>query len=198
MQRDRRGRPHHATARAVHGSHAREGARGLGHRTPVHVRVDHQHDHERARVRVEEGQRARTVVDGVREDAAARALLRASRRLRVHRRDGRGARRSRAGRGRVREVVAQLLLRQRVGGSPRARLRRAPRHDRHERGQRGAHRRGCRRQRDPRARLANRRDDPPGRREVPGAGRPAARRAHGREVHRPARARRRRPPGARR
>ena len=67
-----------------------------GDRSTVHVRVDHQHDHERARLRVEEGQRARPVVDGVREDAAARALLRPPRRLRLHRDDGRGARRGRA------------------------------------------------------------------------------------------------------
>ena len=67
-----------------------------GDRPAVDVRVDHQHDHERARLRVEEGQRARPVVDRVREDAAARALLRAPRRLRLHRHDGGGARRGRA------------------------------------------------------------------------------------------------------
>ena len=57
------------------------------------------------RLRVEEGQRARPVVDGVREGAAARAPLRAPHRLRVHRHDGGGARRDRPRRGRSREVA---------------------------------------------------------------------------------------------
>ena len=69
----------------------------------------------RARLRVEEGHRARPHVDGVREGAAARALLRAPHRLRVHRDDGGGARRHRARRGRSREVAPLLLLRQRPG-----------------------------------------------------------------------------------
>ena len=69
----------------------------------------------RARLRVQEGDRARPHVDRVRQGAAARALLRAPHRLRVHRDDGGGARRDRTRRGRSREVAPLLLLRQRPG-----------------------------------------------------------------------------------
>ena len=77
------------------------------------------------RLRVEEGHRARPDVDRVREGAAARAPLRAPRRLRLHRHDGGGARRDRARRGRSREVAPLLLLRQRhrracASSSPRS------------------------------------------------------------------------------
>ena len=57
------------------------------------------------RLRVEEGHRARSLVDRVRQGAAARAALRAPHRLRVHRHDGRSARRHRPRRGRSREVA---------------------------------------------------------------------------------------------
>ena len=56
-----------------------------GHRSPVDVRVGDADD-PGARVRVEEGQRARSGVDGVRRRAAARAALRPPRRLQLHRR----------------------------------------------------------------------------------------------------------------
>ena len=66
-------------------------------------------------------------VDRVRGHEPARAALRPPRRLRLHRDDGRGARRHRARRGRSREVAALLLLRERHARAARARLRRAPR-----------------------------------------------------------------------
>ena len=97
--------PHHAAAGALHRGEPGEGARGARHRPAVHVRVGHRHDPRRARLRVEEGHRARPDVDRVREGAAARALLRAPHRLRLHRHDGGGARRGRARRGRSREVA---------------------------------------------------------------------------------------------
>ena len=117
-------RAHDPAAGALHRGEPGQGARGPRDRPAVDVRVDHQHDHERARLRLEEGQRARPVVDRVREDAAARALLPAPRRLRLHRHDGGGARRGRARRGRGREVAPHLLLRQRHCRAPRARLAR--------------------------------------------------------------------------
>ena len=55
--------------------------------------------YQRARLRLEEGERTRPVVDRVREDAAARALLPPPRRLRLHRHHGGGARRDRGGEG---------------------------------------------------------------------------------------------------
>ena len=97
--------PHHAAAGALHRGDAGEGARGPRHRPAVDVRVDHQHDHERRGYVWKKGNALVPVVDRVREDAAARALLRAPRRLRLHRHDGGGARRGRRGRGRGREVA---------------------------------------------------------------------------------------------
>ena len=132
--------PHHAAAGALHRGEPGEGARGARHRSAVHVRVGDRDD-PRPRLRVEEGHRARPDVDGVRQGAAARALLRPPHRLRVHRDDGGGARRHRARRGRSREVAPLLLLRQRPGRAARPRGRGAPRADRQGRGQRGAHRR---------------------------------------------------------
>ena len=79
---DRRAGPLDAAAGPLHRGEPGQGARGPRDRAAVDLRVDHQHDHERARLRLEEGQRARPVVDRVREDAAARALLPAPRRLR--------------------------------------------------------------------------------------------------------------------
>ncbi len=122
---------HHAAARSLHRGEPREGARGARHRPTVDLRERDRHDLQ-ARLRVEEGQRAGAVVDGVREGAAARALLRPPHRLRVHRHDGRGARRDRARRGRSREVAALLLLRERHGrarasSSPRSTSRRSTR-----------------------------------------------------------------------
>ena len=79
-----------------------------------------------------------------------------------------------------------------------ARVRGAPREDRHERGQRDPHRRRRRRQRDRRAGLEQRRDAPPRRREVPAPRRPRARRAHRRAGRGAARQGRGRPARARR
>ena len=119
------------------------------------------------------------VVDGVREDPAPRALLRAPRRLRLHGHDGGSARRGRTWRGRGREVAPLLLLRQRDGRAPRARVGGQPRQDRHERGQQD-HDRGRRRgHRVHGAGLEHRRVAARRRGQVPAAGRPAARRAHG-------------------
>ncbi len=85
-------------ARALHRGEPREGARGARHRPPVDVRGGDRDD-PGARVRVAQGHRARSRVDRVRGDEPARAALRPSRRLLVHRDDGRGARRHRARRG---------------------------------------------------------------------------------------------------
>ena len=113
----------HAAAGAVHRGESREGARGARHRSSVHVR-ERDRDVVAPRLRVEEGECAGSVVDRVREAAAVRAPLRAPHRLRLHRDDGRSARRDRARRRRKREVAPLLLLRQRHGRAPRARRRR--------------------------------------------------------------------------
>ena len=71
-----------------------------------------------AGLRVAQGHRTRSRVDRVRGHELARTSLRSSRRLLVHRDDGGSARRHRARRGRVREVAALLLLRERHAGTP--------------------------------------------------------------------------------
>ena len=88
----RRRRSHHAAAGALHRGEPGEGARGARHRPSVDVRVGDPDDHPRTRLRLEEGDRARPVVDRVRQDPAHGAPLPAPRRLRLHRHDGRGAR----------------------------------------------------------------------------------------------------------
>ena len=88
-------------ARALHGGDAREGARGPRHRPPLHVRLDPRHD-PRPRLRLQEGDGARADVPRVRGDAAARAALRAARRLRLHGADGGRPRPDRRGRARQR------------------------------------------------------------------------------------------------
>ena len=70
-------------AGAVHRADAREGTRGPRDRPPVHVRVDPRDD-PRSRLRRQEGHGARADVPRLRGDAAARAALRAARRLRLH------------------------------------------------------------------------------------------------------------------
>ena len=179
----RRG-PHHAAAGPFHRGVAGERARGARHRSPVHLRVGHRDD-PRARLRLQEGHRAGAHVEGVREGAAARALLRPPDRLRLHRDDGGSARRGGARRGRSREVARQLLLRQRHRRSTHARaarpgVRRAPRADRHGRGQLGAHRHRHPGQRADRAGVAQRRAHRARRREGADPRRPRARRAHAR------------------
>ena len=120
-------------------------------------------------------------LDRVRQDAAARAVLRAPHRLRVHRDDGGGARRHRARRGRSREVVALLLLRERRRRSARPLHRGPPRDDRRRRGERGADRPRRRRPRDHRAGLVERRQRRARRREGARPRRPRPRRADDRE-----------------
>ena len=78
----------------------------------VDVRVDHRHD-PGPRLRVQEGHRARPVLPGLRRGHAAGAALRPARGLRVHRADGRRARRDRARRGVPCAVAAPVLLRRR-------------------------------------------------------------------------------------
>ena len=112
LHRARVGRARDEAAGALHGGEPGEGARRARHRPSVDVRGGHRDD-PGALVRVAQGHRARPRVDGVRGHEPARAALRPSRRLLVHRDDGRGARRHRARRGRSREVAARLLLRQR-------------------------------------------------------------------------------------
>ena len=87
--------PHHAAAGALHRGQPGEGARGARHRSPVHVRVGDRDDHYERGYVWKKGNALVPVVDRVREDAAARAPLRPPRRLRLHRHDGRGARRDR-------------------------------------------------------------------------------------------------------
>ena len=121
--------PHDAAAGALHRGEPRQGARGARHRSPVDVRGRHRHAAP-PRLRVEEGERARPDLDRVREAAAARAVLRAPHRLRVHR--ARWRRRStssrvvrarpRSGCTRSTSATASPGLRELVHrGSPRAR-----------------------------------------------------------------------------
>ena len=72
---------------ALHGSVARQEARGGGHRPAVDLRADHR-DHPAARLRVPAGQGARAELHGVRRDEAAARPLRRLRRPRLHRGDG--------------------------------------------------------------------------------------------------------------
>ena len=109
------GRARDQAARALHRGEPRQGARGARHRSAVHLRGGDRDD-PGAQLRVAQGHRARARVDRVRGHEPARAALRPSRRLRLHRDDGRSARRDRARRGRSREVAAHLLLRERQPG----------------------------------------------------------------------------------
>ncbi len=92
--RHRGARPRHAAAGAVHRGDAGARARGEGHRPPVDVRVDHADD-PRPRLRVEEGPGAGPDHRRVRGRQPARAPLRRSRRLRLHRAHGGRPRRDR-------------------------------------------------------------------------------------------------------
>ena len=74
-------------------------------------------------VRVAQGQRAGAVMDGFRLGAVTRAPLCAPGGLRLHRGDGRRPRPHRQQRGRIREVAARFLLRQRRGRPARPRQR---------------------------------------------------------------------------
>ena len=98
-------------------------------RPPVDLRLDHR-DHPGSRLRVQEGDRAGPVVRRVRRDHAARAALRAPGRLRLHRADGRGARRDRQGRGRPGALAAPVLLRRRRRGRAQGAGQRPERHRR--------------------------------------------------------------------
>ena len=82
----------------VHRGQPRQGARGARHRSSVHVRRGDRDD-PGARLRVAQGHRARAQLDRVRRNESARAALRPPRRLRLHRDDGRSARRDRTRRG---------------------------------------------------------------------------------------------------
>ena len=87
-------RPRHQPAGPLHRGVADQGARGAGHRPPVDLLVDHQ-DHPGPRLRAQEGQRTGAVLGGVRRNRFAGAAFRPARRLRLHRGDGRRARRDR-------------------------------------------------------------------------------------------------------
>ncbi len=92
---DRR-RAQHLAACPLHRGVADQGAGRSRHRPAVDVLVDHQ-DHSGPRLRGEAGQRAGAVVGGFRRHRPARAALQPAGRLRLHRRDGRRARRDRLG-----------------------------------------------------------------------------------------------------
>ena len=79
--------PHDEPAGPLHRGFAGQAARGARHRPPVDLR-QHHHDHPGPRLRLEEGQRARPDVAGLRGGQAARGALRPARRLRLHRVDG--------------------------------------------------------------------------------------------------------------
>ena len=68
-------RPHHPAAGPLHRGQPGQGAGGAGHRPSVHLRLGHP-DHPGPRLRLEEGHRARPVVDGLRGGPTARAALR--------------------------------------------------------------------------------------------------------------------------
>ncbi len=110
------------------------------HRPAVDLRVDPRHD-PRPRLRLQEGHGARPDLPRVRRRRAARAALRAARRLRLHGADGgrpRPDRRGRRGAGRVARPL--LLRRARRRGAAAARHR--PRRNRRPRGQLDRDRRG--------------------------------------------------------
>ena len=86
--------PHHAAPGALHRGEPRQGARRAWHRPAFDVCGRHRHA-AATRLRLEEGERARPVVERVRQAAAPRAALRAPDRLRVHRGHGGGARHDR-------------------------------------------------------------------------------------------------------
>ena len=77
-------RSHDLAAGALHRAVAGQGAGGARHRPPVDLRVDHADD-SGSRLRLEEGRRARPVLDGVRGDRTAGVVLRPAGRLRLHR-----------------------------------------------------------------------------------------------------------------
>ncbi len=113
-----RRRARHPAAGPLYRGEPDQGAGRPRDRAAVHLREHHRHD-PRPGLRVQEGHRARALLPGVRRHQAARGSLRAARRLRVHRADGRRARRDRQGRGGAGAVAAPLLLRRRraAGGA---------------------------------------------------------------------------------
>ena len=131
--------PRDDAAGALHRGDAGEGARGAGHRPALDVRVD-SGDDPRPRLRRQARHRARTDVPRLRRDEAARAALRPSRRLRLHRPHGGRPRPDRRRRRGARGVADAVLQ----GRRRRPRLaparHRSPRRDR---------RAGCELDRDP-------------------------------------------------
>ncbi len=123
--------------------------RGIG-RPSTYASVIQTITHERGYV-WKKGSALGAVMDGVRQAPAHGAVLPASRRLRLHRHDGRGARPHRQRRRRLRELAARLLLRERPARAQGSRRRGAPRRDRPARGQHGRDREGRRGPDDQRA-----------------------------------------------
>ena len=114
----------------------------LGIGRPVDLLVDHQ-DHPGPRLRAQEGQRSGALVGGVRRHRSAGAAFRPAGRLRLHRGDGRRARRDRQWTRATDQLAQQLLLRWRPRRGrfgrplrrPQATGRRQPRRHRRSRSQ---------------------------------------------------------------
>ena len=133
--RPRGGGAHHPAPAPLHRGHPGEDAGGEGHRSPVHLRVDHADD-PGPRLRVEEGPGARPHHRRVRGRRAARAALQPPRRLRVHRPHGGRPRRDRRRPPAAGAVAPPVLVRQRHAGregpqgqGPRGGRRRGDQHD---------------------------------------------------------------------
>ena len=145
--RRRGGRAHHPTAAALHRGNPGEDPRGEGHRSPVHLRVDHADD-PRPWLRVEEGAGPRPHHGRVRGRRAARAALQPPGRLRVHRSHGGRPRRDRRWPPAAGSVAPPVLVRQRNAGceGPEGQRARGGRRrgDQHDPSRRGHQRRGDR------------------------------------------------------